>query len=386
MRTVFTSRADVAHLWAHQLQNEARHSSGNYFFEGDTIYSYGHHYPCGTIIKNRRGQQAYVLNTSKSSNTTCRHMGYTCGAIAWDAITFNSDGCKAPSSYTNKSGKTWNYDYEKAVSFVAYHLNGIYECFQKQRKARVRSYVADAMCHLNEIRNFIGFFDLHRTQTWCERGGMLKKRPAIIDYFKSPANAANLKRVLDCGNERFAYISQLILLLDEYRMLVGEVRENMDGELRELMMEFWNDGVSEDIEARVKKMEAAERRAIIKQNKKRIEAAKKSLEKWREGKIDWFDTYAYPELYKALGWNAALRINKDHIETSKGINLSFDEGKRLWAIIQRFEKNGSFHHELALDLSGHQWKFNKYEGHVLTAGCHQIAYSECKAIANQMGW
>lgn len=289
MRTVFTSRADVAHLWAHQLQDEARHRSGNFFFEGDTIYSYGHHYPCGTIVKNKHDKIAYVLNDVRYSNTTATHMGYVRDCIPWDAIVFDMKDCKSPHCYENSNGKAWNYGYDKAVNFVAHHLEKIFEFFQKQRKARTRSYAVDVHYHLNEIRNFIDFFDLDKSQVWCEYGGVKKKHPAIIDYFKSPKHAKTLKRVMNCSNEKFAYITQLVRVLDENSLLVG-VRS-----------------------------------------------------------VD-------------------------------------SEGKRLWAIIQRFEKNGSFHHELALDLSGHQWKFNKYEDHVLTAGCHQIAYSECQAIANQMGW
>jgi hypothetical protein len=34
----------VAHLWAHQSQDSAR-NGGNFYFEGDTLYSYGAHFP-----------------------------------------------------------------------------------------------------------------------------------------------------------------------------------------------------------------------------------------------------------------------------------------------------------------------------------------------------
>ena len=34
MRTCFSSPSEVAHLWAHQLQDEARYSGGNFYFHG----------------------------------------------------------------------------------------------------------------------------------------------------------------------------------------------------------------------------------------------------------------------------------------------------------------------------------------------------------------
>lgn len=387
METVFTSQSEVAHLWAHQLQDEARYAHGNFYFEGDTIYSYGYHYPCGRIVTNRRGEKAYVLNSSSSSNTTAKHMGYTIGAIPMYERQFHSDGCQSPKLYTNSKGKSWNKNYNEAIDFVACHLDSIYELFQKQRKARTRDYSYDAVSHIIELRDFIQFWELDKKQVWLDSGGDKKPRPAIMDYFKSKSNTAHLKRVFDCSNERFCYILEIARLLDKTGWLVSACsRADMTAELRKMMVEFWGSDTNKDIEARVDKLEAAERRAEQKERKKRIERGKKALARWREGKCDYYDTWGYDEFVKALGWNAALRINDGHIETSKGIRLSFEEGKRLWLVIQQFESGKPFRHDLALDLSGHSWKFNNYENHVLTAGCHMIPFSECKAIANQMGW
>ena len=35
----------VAHLWAHKSQDFARNPGHNFYFHGDTIYSYGSHFP-----------------------------------------------------------------------------------------------------------------------------------------------------------------------------------------------------------------------------------------------------------------------------------------------------------------------------------------------------
>lgn len=39
----------VAHLWAHEQEESA--SGSNFFFEGTSIYSYGHHFEVGRIVK-----------------------------------------------------------------------------------------------------------------------------------------------------------------------------------------------------------------------------------------------------------------------------------------------------------------------------------------------
>lgn len=59
----------VAHLWANQSRQEAKGS--HFYFEGDTIYSYGAHFP---IARHYLGA---VLFTSRSySNTTAKHKGH----------------------------------------------------------------------------------------------------------------------------------------------------------------------------------------------------------------------------------------------------------------------------------------------------------------------
>lgn len=83
MRTVVSSR-EVAHLWAHQAQDEARNSGGTLYFRGDTIYSYGSHFPIA-----RRVRAGLVLFTTDSySVTTAKHISYVRQAIplSWEVI------------------------------------------------------------------------------------------------------------------------------------------------------------------------------------------------------------------------------------------------------------------------------------------------------------
>jgi hypothetical protein len=61
----------VAHLWAHQSQDSARTANGNFFFTGDTIYSYGHHFP---IARHVGG--VVLFTTRGYSVTTAGHKGH----------------------------------------------------------------------------------------------------------------------------------------------------------------------------------------------------------------------------------------------------------------------------------------------------------------------
>lgn len=46
----------VAHLWAHEQEESALGS--NFFFEGTSIYSYGHHFEVGRIVKKQTREES----------------------------------------------------------------------------------------------------------------------------------------------------------------------------------------------------------------------------------------------------------------------------------------------------------------------------------------
>ena len=63
----------VAHLWANQLQYTARAGNrANFFFRGNTIYSYGEHFPIARVVK-RKGKTVVLFTTRTYSHTTAGH-------------------------------------------------------------------------------------------------------------------------------------------------------------------------------------------------------------------------------------------------------------------------------------------------------------------------
>lgn len=77
----------VAHLWAHEQEESA--SGSNFFFEGTSIYSYGHHFEVGRIVKNKQGKKAYLINEDYYSATTSKHQCYVRNAIPTQAMVFS---------------------------------------------------------------------------------------------------------------------------------------------------------------------------------------------------------------------------------------------------------------------------------------------------------
>ena len=78
-RTRYVYPADmVAHLWAHKAQKSAR-NGGNVYFDGDTIYSYGSHFPIARHVETRHGR-AVLFTTRDYSVTTSGHKWTVLGA------------------------------------------------------------------------------------------------------------------------------------------------------------------------------------------------------------------------------------------------------------------------------------------------------------------
>jgi hypothetical protein len=73
------NNSQLAHAWAHQTKPQAKGS--NLFFEGDTIYSYGYHFP----IAKKVAFEKVLFTTREYSNTTARHKSLVARAIpsAW---------------------------------------------------------------------------------------------------------------------------------------------------------------------------------------------------------------------------------------------------------------------------------------------------------------
>lgn len=77
--------SQVAHLWAQSwqpdAQQHARNARSTFYFHGDTIYSYGDHFPIARHVVNAKGKRAILYTTRDYSPTTAGHKATVRGAI-----------------------------------------------------------------------------------------------------------------------------------------------------------------------------------------------------------------------------------------------------------------------------------------------------------------
>jgi len=76
MKQVFDNH-EIAHIWAKQSQEFGRTSNRSMYFEGDTIYSYGRHFPIARILSGG----IVLFTTRKYSVTTSKHVSTASSAV-----------------------------------------------------------------------------------------------------------------------------------------------------------------------------------------------------------------------------------------------------------------------------------------------------------------
>lgn len=133
----------VAHLWAHEQEESA--SGSNFFFEGTSIYSYGHHFEVGSIVKNKQGKKAYLINEDYYSVTTSKHQCYVRNAIPTWAMVF---------SVGDNISDTGN------MRFVASKLESIKKSIEKYKRAKTELSYTDIWGAFGNMMDYIQFFNM----------------------------------------------------------------------------------------------------------------------------------------------------------------------------------------------------------------------------------
>lgn len=88
----------VAHLWANKSRTSAKGSS--FYFDGDTIYSYGSHFP---IARHYKG--VILFTTRGYSTSTSKHIGYARSASHHLTTFYTNDPQRDPSKRDLKGYK-----------------------------------------------------------------------------------------------------------------------------------------------------------------------------------------------------------------------------------------------------------------------------------------
>lgn len=346
----------VAHLWANEMKEFANGS--NFYFEGESIYSYGSHFEVGRIVRNKRGEKAYLINDIYHSSSTSKHQ-----CCVRDAI---PTGSKVFSVGYNMSN-TGN------MAFVTSRLESIKDAIEKYKFARTELPYQNVWGAFKNLMGYIEFFDMGTPQRLLKKSanewlGTNHELSWESDKIKRE-HVRELKRIF-----QILLNHQALEILGTVNVVVDEVCGEGTWVKYTIRCQRWTEGY--------KKREDTALERARKEEEVRNKTLEERIQMWKSGEISQLSYYWFENDQP----NVWLRIKNGKIETSKGIKVEQTEAERLWRLIKVFHNGGQFQHDLALDVTGHRWAFNRYENDMLTAGCHRIAYSEMESIAKQLGW
>lgn len=347
----------VAHLWANEKKESARGS--NLFFEGRSIYSYGYHFEVGRIVRNKCGEKAYLLNDKYYSSSTCKHQHCVRSAIPTGSKVFSVG---------------YNMSDDGSMAFITSQLELIKEVIEKYKKVRTELSYRDIWETFKNLMDYIEFFDMGTPRRLLKKSanewlGTNHELSRKSDKIKRE-HVRELKRIF-----QILLNHQALKILGTVNVVVDEVCGEGTWAKYTIRCQRWTEGCE--------KREAIVLEKARKEEEARNKALEERIQMWKSGEISQLSYYCWSENDQPNVW---LRIKNGKIETSKGIKVELTEAERLWRLIKVFHNGGQFQHDLALDVTGYRWAFNRYENDMLTAGCHRIAYSEMESIAKQLGW
>lgn len=348
----------VAHLWANEKQESANGS--NFYFEGESIYSYGRHFEVGRIVRNKRGEKAYLINDTYYSSATSKHQYYVREAIPTGSKMFYVE-CNISYCIGN-------------MIFVTNMLESIKDAIEKYKKARTELPYQNVWGAFKNLMGYIEFFDMGTPQRLLKKSanewlGTNHELSWKSDKIKRE-HVRELKRIFQIllNHQALEVLGTVIVIVDE---VCGEgtwlkYRERVE---------------KHRISREVQEVEKLRKPKELEEERSRDFYEK--LEKWKSGELDFLHACSLTSYNKPNVW---MRIKGGIIETSKEIKIGIGEARRIWQVVSLLHRGGQFRHGLVEDVDGNKWSINRYENDILTAGCHRIAYSEMESIAKQLGW
>ena len=314
-KTVFET-SEIAHLWAHKTQANARNKQGNFYFDGDVIFSYGGHFPIARHITTAKGV-AILFTTRDYSTTTAKHISLTRRAIPSHVPVFN-----IPS--------VGRYGVPNASEGMEYHAAQVKAVHRKLQDAksfpsRVKAY-REAVDVVFEANRYQLFFYPRRTKQF-------NVLPDVYGYTVAEINA-EVARVASAS----------------------EARQTARNAARTASYNAYHDA-----------REA--RRLGLAAHMPQL------MEEWRNGENPLVFSYGYANVLH--DYPVMLRVSNGEVQTSHGARVPLAHAAALLAIVRRvkesatpYQRNGHTIH-----IGHYAVESIDAEGNI-KAGCHDIAWDE----------
>lgn len=321
---------EIPHLWAHGLEvgRKIRNAGGNLHAEGDTLYSYGSHFPIARRVPTSGGV-VYLYTTRRYSVTTRGHCYAAERAMSGNGRTFHID----PVDGAGRSLWEPLADRKGSARPVAEWFQSLIDDEARSAAApRIRP--ATRARHMARIDHLIG--------EWRAIHAAFRLRIGI-DSVRTPGT-------------------------------VDEVRAKYAAEFAGLERKRKEEAERERLADERRKAEEAERERV----------ALSLIPAWRMGDNPRAKVEGSPDITIRDVRYPILRLAGEEVETSWGARVPVDEARKALRILGRMIERGGNAAEPAESI-GH-YRGMRLEGGALRIGCHLIPLGEVAAFCAAAGW
>ena len=316
-RSVFPT-AEIPHLWFHQTQSEARNPGRNLYFENDTIYSYGSHFPIARHVKNLKGESAVLFTVASYSVNTTRHISAVRQAIPDSTLVLG-----IPSMNTSTPNHTDNFKYL---------IDQANERIAKASRARSTWTITHNLGQANSL---------------------VESARAYGKFFR--VRVPKLPIVPQADSEKLAAIGKRER--EESARKSKEQREQNEVRKARLYQErkLWEEGLP----ALCERWRKGENVNIPRPN------------------YAWYDYDQRPGVLPTM-----LRVSGNEVETSLGARVPVSHAKRGLAFVRRVVVSGQEYVANSHTLHLGHYTIDRIEiDGTLHAGCHVIKFAEIESLA-----
>lgn len=426
---------EIAHLWAHKTQDDARNHGGNFYFDGDTIYSYGSHFPIARHVTNDKGEAAILFTNRTWGPTTAKHVGQVRRAIPHGVPVFEVHD---PSHDTKGEYRTQRADVEALIKKLqAARPDNRYEYKVKTSKVKLNTRVIgrhnepDTVIEVDAIagRNVAahvsvrvnGYLRGHGYKdTWSLSVLNGPNSGIAIDSRLSKIEARIMLDILDSiktwdvsTDEKRARLQKKVAKARDIAKEFGSIQRNpgtlakLFGELRTKVYavnsigDFFGYGpaveIPGDLEylnaiviAHEERIAAARATANATRNARWEKQAEEARRKFEENLPRWLAGESVPgEYFHHYGVDTGtsyLRVKDNEVQTSQGARVPLAHVKRALPVVLAIIQNGREYHR-----NGHTIHLGHYaidsidaQGN-LRAGCHLFNKAEIERFAGVLG-
>ena len=314
----------VAHIWAHQSQDSARSNNGNFWFEGDTIYSY--RTPIARLIPSLDGKVALRTNETFSTTTSGKHEPAISRALDYGRYIKDFHVPSIGVSGGRLSGRSGAVDHDANVA----HLLAGYERAKATAKRKHDPWqpVIDILQRPADM-----LFD------YCAAFGLVQPK---IDVAKDAAEIDAFRAAREAKNNSPAAVAK-----------------------------------------REKERAARERRKAEKErieNLARFEREAELRTRWLAGETVWGHRLSSPN------GGALLRVKGETLETSQGASVPLAHAVKVFHFIKRVREAGQPWQRNGHTIRVGHFQVDRIEASGdFKAGCHFIEWSEVERVAKAIG-